>query len=346
MKQLLILTLLFASLSPSAQKVFFRSDQAFTEKQLESFYSAISVNDSMVVFNANDYKIYAYDKTTGSQKWVYNLGRKTTTLQFLAGNYIWTNANDDEGLRLDLSGRNAKKLPFSIYSKPVIKNNTVYTTGIYDAGNLIAYDMAADSVKWYQFIAHGCDTEPVYLDDRIIANAEGTNWVRINYDGSLEKECQETPGTMTNFSGCAREYNLLTHDGKEVKGKLAGQLGIGEGTVPEVIRTAKKTYVLDDGRLSIIGNNLKKIYSKEVFTLADGLEEDDWKYSALLKANDESVWICYNEKLIIFDPVKKKLLRLVDLSSWEPHRVVADGQRLWIVSKKDGLLYGISIEES
>ena len=61
--------LLFVSATGYAQKEFFRSQQEFTKDQLSKFISSITIHDDLVIFNANDYQLYAYNKKDGSLKW-------------------------------------------------------------------------------------------------------------------------------------------------------------------------------------------------------------------------------------------------------------------------------------
>ncbi|HEY0355135.1 MAG TPA: hypothetical protein VGC29_02960, partial [Flavisolibacter sp.] len=139
MKQLLACTLLCATLTTFGQKVFFQSNHQFSESDLEDFYSSVAVYDSMVLFKANDYTMYAYNKHTGKEIWKYYLRYKSNTRAYVAGNYIWTNSGEVDGLRLDITGTNPKVMPFSVFSEPMVKDNMVYLTGIYEAGNVLAY---------------------------------------------------------------------------------------------------------------------------------------------------------------------------------------------------------------
>ncbi len=51
------------------QKEFFRPQQVFTKEQMSNFYSSITIHEELVIFNANDYQLYAYNKKYGSLKW-------------------------------------------------------------------------------------------------------------------------------------------------------------------------------------------------------------------------------------------------------------------------------------
>ena len=339
MKQLLILTLVWNSLCVDAQEVFFKSEQTFRESDLQSFYSALSIHDSLVIFNANDYQVYAYNKNNGQLVWSFNLGRKTNSQQYISGGYIWMNTTNEEGIRVGLDGKNEKRFPFSIFSKPFVKNGMVYLTGLYDAGNVMAYDMKADSVVWYEFVAHGCDTDPYYLEDRIYANAEGNNWLQIDYSGKKRIDCDEAKKDDQIVHECMDHFILLTHDGKKLSGRAAEKLKLDDYARPQQLNAANRTFLLYKGRFAILGNNLKGIYQSTVAEKFPDLEEDE--EPMLLKVTDKEAWLLYSQQVVRFDVEKKRFSIAQDLSQWNPHTVVLDQDRIWLVSKNDGLLYGM-----
>jgi outer membrane protein assembly factor BamB len=188
MKQCLILCLaLFFTLSGTTQQVFFKSAQAFDKEMLADFYGSITLQGNLLLFNATDFQLYAYDANTGSHKWSYKLNRKSNIPPFPVQNRIWANSKD-EVVQLDTAtGALVKKLTLtSLLTKPVVKGDIVYATGIYDGGCLYAYDMMSDSVLWKRYLAHGCSVEPYYLSDKIVANREGSDWIEIAYSGRLK----------------------------------------------------------------------------------------------------------------------------------------------------------------
>mgnify|MGYP003448663175 FL=1 len=70
--------LLLVGTAGYSQKEFFRSQQVFTKEQMSSFYSSVTIHDGLVIFNANDYHLYAYNKKDGSLKWSVETNYKTT----------------------------------------------------------------------------------------------------------------------------------------------------------------------------------------------------------------------------------------------------------------------------
>lgn len=345
MKQLLLSTLLMTSVLASGQKLFFTSQQSFATKQPNKFYSSVTLNDSLLLFNARDYNLYAYDKTTGQQLWVYNLGWQSNVPPFVAGSFIWANTKEGTSVQLDLKGTRLKTLPFSIETQPVIKNNRLYTTGIYDGGCILAYDMVADSIVWKRFLAHGCSRQPYYFADKILANAEGNHWLEISYEGRLKNAaCETEESNYPSELSCAEEFLAITHDQKKITGRLAEDMAADGFNGPEIFTTTKNSFILADGRLTIIGNKLRKQASITLTNLSDAIEEDNDAFAKILKADDEKVWIAYSNQLLVLQYKKPKLLSTIDLTQWMPHQAVLDNNRLWLISKNDGLLYGLTVE--
>ncbi len=344
MKQLLVVPFLILSLSLSAQKEIFRSGEKFTETQLENFYSSVTLLDSMVYFKANDYTLYAYNKNQHQLAWKYYLKYKSNSRVYHAANYLWMNTGETDGLRLNLDGTNPKTLAFSIYSEPIVKNNMLYATGIFEAGNVFAYDLAADSIAWFRFIAHGCDTRPYYLEDKIIANAEGQNWMEMDYAGKLSKDCKEEEGyDFPSGKDCISEYAFLTHDQKTVSVGELEKLGLDVYGSRDVVTTGSHTIVLEEGRLVILGSKKKKYFSMPLYELAEEIEDNSYAYSKILRADKETVWLSYDDKLLKFDIKSKSIKQVIDLKAWNPHQVVLDGNVVWLISSENGLLYALSV---
>ena len=179
-----------------------------------------------------------------------------------------------------------------------------------------------------------------------MANAEGDNWIELNHDGTLkEAGCDKdaTEGGFPSQLPCARQFIALIHDGKEIKGKFAEELSLNIYSVPVIATTAKHSSILNDGHLFILGNKLKKKSSLPLTSLSDELEENSDAPAKILNVDDEKITILYSHHFIIYHHRDKKLLKLIDLAQWEPHQAMLDEDKLWLISKKDGLLYGLTI---
>jgi hypothetical protein len=346
MKQLLTSIFLFCASNSIAQTVFFQSAQSYSKKEMETFYSSISLQNNLLLFNAPDYGLYAYDKASGKQLWHYDLQRKSNKPPYFAGNFIWATSKDEKVWQLDTAtGIPLKLLPFtSVETPPFEKNGILYGTGIYDGGCLYAYDIKLDTVVWKRFLAHGCSVQPYYLTDKIVANAEANNWLEVRYDGKLvDAACEGIEVGYPSELPCIKTFTALTHDGKEIRGKLAEDVVTQSGDAPDIVSAYQQSFIFSNGLLKIVGNNLKLKSSLHLLSLAPAIDEDDRTLAKIIKAEKENLWIVYSNHLFIYNYQKKKLVKTIDLNAWQPHQVIADDSRLWVISKKDGLLYGLDL---
>ena len=108
--------------------------------------------------------------------------------------------------------------------------------------------------------------------------------------------------------------------------------------------TPNKTLVLNKGVLYVIGNKVKLRSKKELWSLLNEEEEIYTQGEAkILQGDDTLAWILYGDHLMVYNHQKQTLVKAIDLKAWEPHQALLDGNRLWVVSRKDGLLYGLNL---
>lgn len=334
--------------SAFAQKEFFRSQQVFTKEQMNNFYSSATIHNDLVIFNANDYHLYAYNKKDGSLKWSVKTNYKTSLPVFAEGNIIYAGISKNEihqAAQFDLANGNLiKALPFGpLATKPFIKNGILYGTAIYNFGCILAYDLKKDTVAWSRFIAHGYSTKPYYFEKKIMANAEGNNWVALDYDGVLlDTTCAAKASIFVEDIPCVENFINLSHDGLEIKGKLSEDiLGADIYGQPELLSSEKFTFILYDEKLTILSRKLKVKQQVQVSSLAEDLE--GYGDTKLLKADDEIIWILYNNHLLQYNHKIKKLVKITNLTGWQPDSVLPDDENVWLISGKDGLLYGLAL---
>ena len=340
--------LLMITTAGYSQKEFFRSQQVFTQEQMNEFNSSITMHDSLVIFNANDFHLYAYNKKIGSLVWETRTSYKTNRPVFVQDNIVYAGIYKDkteQAAQFNLAdGKLIKALPFGpLVTKPLIKNGMLFGTAIYDFGCVIAYDLQKDTVTWSRFVAHGYSQQPYYFENKIMANAEGSNWVMLGYDGALlDTSCTVKANIFVESIPCVKNFTALSHDGLEIKGKLAedilGDIFFG---MPPMLTTEKFTYILYDDKLTILSGKLKIKEQVEIFSLSDSLVERS--NAKLLKADNENIWMLYGNHLLQYNHKTKKLAKLTDLSAWQPYCVSLDAENIWLVSGKDGLLYGLSL---
>jgi hypothetical protein len=348
-KQVIILAcLLFIILTGFAQKEFFRSQQVFTKEQMSNFYSSVTIHDDLVIFNTNDYYLYAYNKKEGSLKWSTETNYKSTIPVFVQDSIIYAGISKKEihqtAMFSQAEGKLIKVLPFGpLATKPYIKNGMLYGTAIYEYGCILAYDIKKDTVAWSRFIAHGFSRQPYYFENEILANAEASNWVALGYDGILlDTSCTVKANMFVENIPCVKIFTALSHDGKEIKGKLSDDI-FGENFMDplQMITTGNFTFVLNGDKLSIISKKLKVKQQLEISSLAEDLADN--YNTKLLKADDEHIWLLYSDHLLQYNHKTKKLARLTNLTAWYPNSVLLDDENIWLISGKDGLLYGLSL---
>ncbi len=342
--------LLFAVICGNGQKEFFRSKQIFTPGQLVDFYSSVTIHGDLLLFNANDYYLYAYNKNDGSLKWSCKTGYKTNIPVSVLDNFVYAGIFSDKIERtgqIDIrNGSLNKMLPFGpMATKPLLKNGILYTTATYNFGCIIAYDLNKDTVSWSRFIAHGLSRQPFYLKNKIMANAEDNNWVELGYDGALlDTNCAVKADIYVHDIPCIKVFSALSHDGMEIKGKLAGEIfGTDHNGEPDIITTEDLTFILSNYKLTILSDKLKKKQQINISSIAGDLSEND--DARLLTDDKENTWLMYGDRLLQYNHNTKKLVWETDLKAWQPKQVLIDGEQIWLVSGNDGLLYGLLMQK-
>jgi len=335
----------FFTLAVQAQNVFFRSGHSFKEDELKNFYASINMKGDLLLYNAPDHGLYAYDTKTATLQWSYNLGRKSDVPPHFVGNVIWANGRKNV-IELDTAtGIAIDTLALqSVLTAPYIKDGVVYATGIHDGGCILAYSRQADTIIWKRFIAHGSSVRPYFQTKKIIVNGEGSNWLELNYDGrSVIAGCNHSEDEPPSASSCFRSFTALTHDQKEIKETLAEKIDAnGEGT-PDFYYGTGHTFALNDGVLYIIGNKLKMLAEVHLYELSDTLEFSHSRPSKILRVDKDMICVLYGDHLLEYDYKKKRLLKVLDLRKYDVHQAILDGERLWLVSRNDGLLYGLDM---
>lgn len=345
MKTATLLFVFFSTLALKAQTQFFKSDIPLTDKHLESFSSSVTVDSERVYFIANDYKLYCFGKKKGTQEWKTDLNWKVSHAPYILGDTLFTGHYDWEYTTAAMfntkTGSLIKRLPFEpLNTKPYIKKGILYCTSIYYGGEIIAYDTQNDTVTWHRFIAHGVDTQPVYLKDKIIANAEDTNWFELSYDNKLLGKCNNPAGFVEDIT-CVKNYRFLSHDGKEVTDNfLAKYFGYEEYGLEKYF-TKDNTIIMSSETLVILGKKLKERNNITLY-----YKENEGQFSnhyRILHADDKHVWCLSNNMVLQYALDGKEPFKKYNLAKWNPYRVALDGNTLWLVSRNDGQLYGLTL---
>jgi hypothetical protein len=344
--------LLVFSATTWSQTEFFNSKIIFSESQLNKFYSSCSIDSSQVYFNANDYYIHAYDKKTGVLNWSYYLASKTNKSPIPYQNNLlvskYSSEDGDKCVQLNAkTGDTIHTLIIqSINTKPIFKENVMYCTGIDGGigGAVLAYDLKKNNIIWGKFIAHGVDRQPYYLKDKIIANAEEDNWFELDYNGKmLDTTCEYKTNLFVEDIKCVQNYIHRTHDNKGISQAFLLEY-FGDYENLKVDSTNNYTFLLGDSKLMIVKDNLEigiEINIDEIVTLPEKAIND---YREILKIDDNTIWFCYKNLIVVYDYINYKTLTTIDLSSWRPHQVVFDDTQLWLISKNDAQLVGLELD--
>lgn len=349
---LLAAVFFFTAISSFSQKEFFRSKQTFSASQLGNFYSSVTVAGDLLLFIANDYKLYAYDNNSGGQKWVTSLEYKTRAQCFAADGIIYapyySEKQESTAMFDAATGKFIKQLPFGpLQTKPVIKDGVLYGTAIYEAGCLFGYDTKADSVLWWRFIAHGLSTQPYFFDKYILANAEANNWFRINYKGQLtDTTCKGKADMFVQDIPCIKKFGALTHDGLELDAAFSKKIFENDEEAirtENILKTTQHSFILHGDKLAVVGNKRKIAKLVDLTTLVeDSISENIAGISQLLAANEEAVTFAYLNQLMVYNFKQGKMEKQFDLTAWDPYQLLLDKDKLWMISRKDGLLYGLT----
>jgi hypothetical protein len=186
-------------------------------------YCSLKPGGNILLMNAADYHLYAVDMNTRNVLWNKKTSIQTNYGSYLVDSILFTPCYSDgfsHTLMLNPgTGNLIDTLRYvQMYTRPQRSGDMLYFTGLWQAGNMIAYNLKADSVQWYKFIAHGIDQRPVYLKDRIIVNIEGNNWITLGYNGiETDKKCQTGPEDMYKSRECIRKADYFTQNGTAVR---------------------------------------------------------------------------------------------------------------------------------
>jgi hypothetical protein len=365
---LAVLFCLAACLPGAAQQPFFNTDVKLTTNDLKDFYSAATVVDDQILFIANDYTLYAFDKISGAEKWKLYLDYKSQLPPFkINSSTVGVSAREGTYF-VDLNtGQVTDTLWANIYTEPFIRNNVLYTTGIYDGGSIVAYDLVEKKVLWYKFISHGCMVRPYYRSEHMLVNAEGDQWVEISYDGRILK-CKEEPkltiednaveeesDTLTEtrtseepqqlFLGelsCVEEFSFVSHDNLKVTAaKVTKLFGEEIAGVRQVMTSATHTLVLQEyeSKMLVLGARQKKIEVVDFYNIA-GRDESVSDFTEILKIEGVHVWIAHNGTVFNYDLKNKKVTKSIDLAARKPSVVFMSGNDFWVIDRETGQLYG------
>ncbi len=340
--------MLLFSMNAFSQTEIYKSNFAFNDYKSNELSSSMTISNENILFIASDYKLYSIQKKDGKINWENYTGWKSNTPPYIYENNFFFGKYENEVVRYieyNLNtGEKVKELPLeSINSKPYFVNNTMYCTSLMDGGKLLAYNLEENKIIWEINIGHGIDFQPVYLKDKIIANAEDDNWFEIDYSGNFPKTKSKIHTYIDTTKIFVKKYKFLTHDGKEITQDFLKKNKLFRSEY-QTKTSEQNTFILAEKQLLILGNNKKKVLQLDLETEFPTDNWDNEAYTNIITMNAVSVWFCYQNFLIYYDFQDNKCLRKVDLTKWNPHQILLENRTIWLISKNDGQLYGLDFE--
>lgn len=339
---------LLISYNVFSQTEIYKSDFSFDGIKADSLSGTITISKDNILFNASNKKLYSIAKKEGKINWEKDAVTKSDIGPYLYNNtFFYQNYNNGVPRVAQFNqytGEKIKDFPIeSIITKPYFLNNIMYATVYLDGGKLIAYHLDENKIVWQQNIGFGAEIPPVYLKNKIIANAEDNSWFEIGYDGNFLKTESKKHTYLDTNRVFVKDYKFPAHDGKAItqdflkKNKLLN-------TEYKIKTTTVNTILLSDKQLLILGDNKKKIIGLDLETLVSVDHFYSAAYSEILEVNQENVWFYYQNHLLNYDFVNSKLLRKVDLTKWNPLQIALENRTIWLLSGNNGQLYGLDFE--
>lgn len=347
----LIVVLLFNFSNIEAQTEIFKSNLYITDDNLSNFYSSLSCDSTQIYINSNEYYVHAFDKKTGKLNWSCYLANKTNRPPIVFKNSIIIGKHvseyNDKCIQLNSSsGDSIQTLKINqIFNQPIFKNDSMYGTAITaeNGGCILAYDLNKNEVIWKQFVAHGVSTQPYFLKNKIVANAEDDNWFDIDYQGILKDTlCKKRTSIFVENIKCVKNFKLLSHDNKEIDAAFLTKNSVDNEAFDHKIHL-NKTFILGSETLLILGNNKKILQKVNLNDIIVPLKTVSNDYKAILKTENNSIWFFINNKIIDYDFKIKKVNHEYDVSKWNVHQCILEDNILWLISRNDGQLYILNL---
>lgn len=342
--------LLFISISSYSQTQFYKSDIAFSESQLQKQQTSFAISERVIIFNAMNYYLYGISKSDSKIIWENYIGWKTTNPPKIYGKTFFHGKNENDyvnAAQFDLeTGKILKTLQMEpLQTTPFFKNGILYTTAIYEGGQLLAYDISENKILWRKFIAHGSDNQPYYFKEKIIANAESDNWFEIDYNGNLlDTKCREKAQIFVEDIPCIRNFKILTHDQKELSSEFLDK-NLGEDSEYVSQNSSNYTALMNDSKLIVLGKNRKKILNLDLNALELPSQSGQNTIFKILEITNQEIWFFFDNNLVQYDFLKKTMVTAYDFGKWTPLQIEKEKDSIWLISRIDNQLYGINLNQ-
>jgi hypothetical protein len=342
-----LFALLFTiSTSSFSQKVFFKSGIPLTEKDMRPFYSSVAISDEKIFLQSNDYKTYAFDKKSSQISWEVYTGFKSDVPPVVANANVLIPGESYSLIVDTASGQVIDTLLYHDIAHYIVRDNILYATGLHEGGGVFAYDLKSRKILWDRYIGDGVAIKPYFEKDRIVVNAQGVStWASLSYSTGRSLTGLDTVTTREELDpSCLREFEFRTHDGKEVSQAKAKKLfGKDYFGFQDIMRNDKFTVVLnaDMVQFLVLGDKLKPVALVNTTEMDLGEEDAYVELGSIIRIDENKVWFFIGSYITVIDFVTKKLVRQINLEEWQPHSVKLWNDEIWLISSKDGQLYGL-----
>lgn len=163
------------------------------------------------------------------------------------------------------TGDKTQDSPFeSITTKPRFLNNILYGTVRADGGKMLAYQPDESKIIWQQDIGHGVVVQPVFLEDKIIANVEDDYWVELGYNEKLLNTKSKIHTYLDTEKIAVKKYKFLTHDDQAINDFL-NKSKVSHSEY-QTRTSATHTVILTENKRLVLGDHKKKVAQLDLET--------------------------------------------------------------------------------
>lgn len=310
-----------------------------------NFEVSASIFGNTAILHANNGMIYGIDLTGGAVTWRQNINLKSTIPPhaFGVGQAIVHVQRAPVVLRPETGEvTDTIKGLITINTQPFFYQGKMFATGLTDEGGVVfGYDLERKEIAWSKFIGHGISWRPAYYGSNMIVRTDGMDAVSLDYNGRFRYCPSATDTTSVYDVDCIKSVALVAHDDSwvsEARYKKEFPFLINA----HQLNATRYTFLasLDDEYLGVMGKRGKKI------ALVDLRAEipDDAEYSSLqthlIRVDGDNVQVFCGGIIFTYNAVEKKIISKMNISAWEPHRVIAH-KDMYLVLSYNGNLYGI-----
>jgi hypothetical protein len=334
-----------------SQTEIFKTKISISQTELSNFLSSVYADNTALYFVANDYKLYKIDKKSNQIQFTTEINSKSNDRVFVVKDTLISSFYENKKQSAVFIDKNSgiiiKKLNVCpLKSNPFFINETKFISTIIDdnGGHLICYDLKSNQILWKHFVGHGVSKKIYRQNESILANFDFNEWKKVDYNGKIEEEIFEVDQS-NNKMQLHHEFYVLTHDNIEINQEFLSNYFLNTENL-KVNTNETNTVLLNQTKIVVLADNAKVISNKELSKIIHLPDEGENDYLEILKIETENVWFFYQNLIVNYDFQKNKVVKTYDLTPWNAHQIILDSNTLWLVSKNDGQLYGLHLEET